>query len=217
MPNYCDYSIHIHGQKKNVLKLAEWLSADYSYTKKGPNIFFKLNGKETETEHHIGWRVFECYYDRDQFDSIPDDIDVTLYASGYCAWSVYSCMMEGPFTYYTDNHEEMMKSRGVDYSLTLPAACRLLSVEAEIFSDEPGMCFSEHYHISPEGEILTEDEAEYIELYIEETESYEEFAKTFDDGCPVTKEEFSKAKEAGNSCVVKCAWLKDDEWPFKVI
>ena len=98
----------------------------------------------------------------------------------------------------------MLKTRGVDYSLTLPQACQKLSVEAELFSNEPGMCFSEHYHISPEGEILTEDEAEYIELYIEEYESYEDYAKSFDDGCPVTKEEFMSAKANGNSCIEKC-------------
>jgi len=216
MPNYCDFSMHIKGQKKDVFKLAEWLSADYSYSST-PNIYVEREGVKIPTEHHIGWRVFECYYQEDAFANLPIDSNITLYLSGYCAWSVYSSMMEGPFTYYTDNHADMMKARGEDLSLTLPQACKKLSVEVELFSNEPGMCFSEHYHIGSDGKIKLEEETEYIEFYIEEYHSYDDYVKSIDGEIPITKEEFDDAVSKGNSCVVKCKWLKDDDWPFKVV
>ena len=217
MPNYCDFDMRIRGNRKSVATFATWLKADYHYSGDVPEIYVEIEGEKIPVEHHIGWRVFECYYDLEPFKDLKDDRDVTLYISGYCAWSVYSCMLTGPFSYCSDNHDECIKKYGKDYSLTLPQACKKLSLEAEVFSNEPGMCFAEHYHITPDGELVTDEETQYLEFYIEEYESYEEYAKSFDDSCPVTKAEFEKARKAGDSCIVKCDWLKSDAWPFKLI
>ena len=216
MPNYCDYELRLRGQKKSVLKLAEWLEANYCYSEE-PKVYLERDGMKIPTEHHIGWRIFDCYYNAVPFKILADDTDITLYANGYCAWSVYSCFMEGPFTYYTDNHDEMMERNGKDYSLTLPMACRELMVEAEIFSNEPGMCFAEHYQISKDGEVLKEEETEYLDIYIEEFESYDKFKAEYENDCPVTEKEFNDAKSKGDSCIQKCSWLYDNLWPFELV
>lgn len=69
---------------------------------------------------------------------------------GDCAWSVYCCMCEGSYTYYTDSHES-------DPKLTcLREATEELQLEVEIKSEEPGMGFWEHFHYK-NGECLCND------------------------------------------------------------
>lgn len=217
MPNYCDFDMRIKGYKRNVNKFATWLKAEYHYGGETPDIYVELEGKKIPVEHHIGWRVFDCHFDFEPFADLSEDADMTLYLSGYCAWSVFSCMLEGPFSYHDDNHDECIKKYGKDYSLSLPSACKELSLEIEVFSNEPGMCFAEHYHVMPTGEIAVDEEAQYMEFYIDEYETYEEYENSFDNECPVTKAEFDKTRKEGESCIIKCDWLKNGAWPFKLV
>ena len=71
-------------QKKDVLKLCEWLSAQYSYSDGKKEVYIKKDGIKIPTQHHIGWRIFECYYNPDDFVSLPADANITLYAFGSC-------------------------------------------------------------------------------------------------------------------------------------
>jgi len=228
MPNYCDFDGRIkaidspmfkESKKARIRKFIDWMNAEYRYSGENPDIYLEVEGKKIPVEHHLGWRVFECNADLDWLEEIPDENDPCLDFFGYCAWSVYSCMLEGPFTYYSDNHKENIEKYGKDFSLTLPMACKELGLEVEIFSSEPGMCFAEHYHVSANGELLTEDETDYVEHYIEECETYEDFSKEWIEKgkkCSVSKKDFDKAKADGETFLTECKWLSTGEWPFSV-
>lgn len=226
MPNYCDFDGRIKAvdnpsisgtKKERMQKLIDWMNAEYHYAEGDPEIYCIKGEAKVPVEHHLGWRVFECNIDADAFENIPDDSDICLYFWGYCAWSVYSCMLEGPYTYYTDNHDDNVSKYGKDYSLTLCQAAKELGLEIEIFSSEPGMCFAEHYKVSSDGELIVNEETLYMEHYIEECNSYEDFAKSWtDEGktCSASRESFEHAKSEGECFLVECEWLKDGEWPF---
>ncbi len=91
------------------------------------------------------WRVFSAYTDY----RAPDQDGLTIASiAGDCAWSVYSCMCIGPCTYAGDVDESRRTS--------LQKESERLQLEIEVFSDEPGMCFQEHYLYNKGDELVAE-------------------------------------------------------------
>jgi len=229
MPNYCDFDIHVRGKKKDVLTLFDWMDASYCYCEKEldpvthsfiplgtPECYVLKDGKRIDVPHHVGYRIFEVNINDEDYKDLPEDDEVCIYGWGYCAWSVYSCMFEGPHTYYSDD-----KDYPVSLSITLPDACKELSLDAEIYSNEPGMCFAEHFLISNEGEILINDCVDFEDVYIEEYDTFEDLEadskERGNDSPPVTKEEFDNARANGECSIHKCEWLTDGDWPFEIV
>lgn len=149
MPNYCSYEMKVNGKKESQEKLLEIMKADYDY-----------NTMEFSADKHL-FRIFEaslCEFSED------DD----FFISGYCAWSVYSCMMEGEHSYYNSLKERFPNEfRGT----TLVELSKELDLEIEVFSEEPGCGFMEHYIIK-NGELIVNKCHEYEEVYDEKTEEY---------------------------------------------
>lgn len=140
MPNYCDYTMKVAGKQSDIEKLVEILNRDYNYAPGEPKPLPHL------------WRVFEANYDGEQI------------ISGYCAWSVYSCMFDVPGSYQYD-HKDDPKYNGTD----IVTLSKELHLKIEIFSEEPGMCFQEHYLID-NGKLLVDETHDY---QCEETENGE--------------------------------------------
>lgn len=169
MPNYCDYEIKIVGKKENVEKLFSYLKSDYSYTaiydKDKKHYVNKLSF--CEADKHF-FRVFDA--DRLEAEEIDKDTYI-LIVGGYCAWSVYSCMMKGEYTYYDDLKKTVIIDdfRGTN----MLEATKDLNLKVEIFSSEPGCEFMEHYIID-KGEIKVDEESEYKTIYNEDTCEYKE-------------------------------------------
>lgn len=183
MSNYCDFNMKIVGERKNIEELISILDADYSYeplsphdrsdlkqplVRQGPSpIYYTTSGyklvKLTGPRHMF--RVFEAYVDRSV------DEPNASYISGYCAWSVYSCMFKGDYTYYND----FLKDYGNRYigfmGTTLPDESRRLNLKVEVYSEESGCAFMEHFLID-NGEILIEDciDIEYEDILDENGE-----------------------------------------------
>lgn len=145
MPNYCMYEMRIQGNTHGVEKVIETLKADYDY----------YNNKFNSDKHLF--RVFDAdIMDDETVDGIRDVI-----INGSCAWSVFSCMMEGDGTYYSSCKAEYGDSfRGT----TLVELSKDYSVMIEVYGEECGCEFQEHYLIH-NGEVLVEEETKYIELY----------------------------------------------------
>lgn len=158
MPNYCDYEMKINGKKENVEKLISYLQAEYSYKGDGTvecsadKHFFRVFGADVLEEYEI--------------DPGKEDTLYTAIVGGCCAWSVYSCMMQGEHTYYNRVKESNKKEF---YGTHMIEATRELDLEVEIFSEEPGCGFMEHYRID-KGEVLVDDCVDWCELYDEEGE-----------------------------------------------
>lgn len=158
MPNYCSYTMRVAGKKKeNVEEFIKVIQADYNY----------LANKFTAPRHLF--RVFEA----ESEDIVENNGKFSTMIYGNCAWSVYSCMMEGPATYYSDCiHEYNENFKGT----TLVQESMLLNLDIEVFSKEPGIQFSEHYLIQ-NGEIIIDDETLYQEHYLEAYGDFEEFVE----------------------------------------
>lgn len=153
MPNYCNYGMRIVGKKENVEELIKYMKADYDYT----------DSKNYCSEKHHLFRVFECDVNEDSINE--EDGIYSCEAYGSCAWSIHSCMFDGEHTYYKRNIEEYgYNSRAI----TIQQASKELNLEIEIFSEEGGCGFMEHYIIK-NGEILVNDCVEYSEEEDEET------------------------------------------------
>ena len=138
MPNYCEYEMKIKGSMTAVERVVECLKADYNYGEGRPS-------------HKHFFRVFEVV-DEDEPQQ-NEDGTITMFVFGYCAWSVHSCMMEGPFTYYDD-----LKKSHPDIFMGTCLREQSEDCEIEVFSEESeGMFFTEHY-LFKNGECLINEE-----------------------------------------------------------
>ena len=136
MPNYCDYEMKIKGSKEAINRVVNCLKAEYNYGAGKP-------------EHKHFFRIFEAYVD-DEMEK-NDDGTFTQFVSGYCAWSVYSCMCSGEHTYYSDCKDDFGKDFMGTTLFEQSEDC-----EIEVFSEEDGMEFSEHY-IFKKGRCVLDD------------------------------------------------------------
>lgn len=94
-----------------------------------------------------------------------EDGDVIVSISGVCVHSAYSCMLEGPNTYYNSymasgNFTEDFKGTN------MLIESERLNLEIEIYSTVYGDNFEEYYYIK-KGELLIE-RVEEFELYYDE-------------------------------------------------
>ena len=116
MANNCDFELMVRGKQENVDTFFRYLT-DYDNS---PKNFARIFSAEIDSE------------------SVNDEGIKTMMIFGDCAWSVYSCMCEGEYTYF---------SEGDGVKLTcLREATAELSLEVEIRSKEDGMGFWEHIH-----------------------------------------------------------------------
>ena len=192
MANWCTAEIHVKGRKMDVDEFINILDAQYNY--------------HTMTFSHIPhfYRIFECDI-LDEFDNDAFKYSCILIE---CAWSVYSCLFDGPYTYYGDyKNDENHKNRHTN----ILEVSKKHNLEIEIYSEEPGMCFKEHYHIK-NGELLIDEEFPFYEIYIDEYDNYEEFCKDYSqDACnSITEEVFNKAKKDDNFISVN--GYENDDW-----
>ena len=152
MPNYCMYQMRIQGKPNDVAEVIKVIQADYNY-----------DTMQFSADKHL-FRVFDA-------DIMDDEIvgnvrDVVI--NGSCAWSVFSCMMEGDGTYYSSFKDTYVQFRGT----TLVQLSKKYSVMIEVYGEESGCEFQEHYLIH-NGELLIDDTVRYIELYKEYLEEDE--------------------------------------------
>lgn len=121
----------------------------------------------THPEGRYFSRIFEAY----PWDRHEENGKYVMCISGDCAWSVYSCMCGGAFTYYDDN-----STKGNVEVTNLAIETKRLNLKVEIFSQEPGIGFAEHI-IFDNGCQLLSDEADLVEYWNDEGLSVEEFEK----------------------------------------
>lgn len=139
MPNYCDYEMKIKGSKDAIKRVLECLKVDYDYCKGKPR-------------HKHFSRVFSAYEDERMEDN--GDGTFTQFVYGSCAWSVYCCMCGGDHTYY-----DSLRESHPDTFMGTDLVEQSQDCEIEVFSEEEGMEFSEHY-IFKNGECLCDDTVE---------------------------------------------------------
>ena len=159
MPNYCNYSMCVKGKKENIEEFVKVIQAHYDY-----------NTMEFSHDRHL-FRVFDAYYD--EIEELADN-SYQVVINGCCAWSVISCMFEDG--YYSDIKERFPNDcRGT----TLPIESKRLNLDIEVYSDESGCCFQEHYVVI-KGDVVCEESVDWYEYFIDEYDSKEEAEKNLD-------------------------------------
>lgn len=140
MANDCLYEMKVRGSKEAIQYVIDCLKADYNYS------------EEKGATHRHFFRIFDCY-DDEPIKEIEEGV-YEKYIFGYCAWSVSTCMSEGG--YYGDckkNHPDICMG------ISLAEVTKDQHCVIEVFSEEEGMCFSEHY-IYDNGECVCDDTVE---------------------------------------------------------
>lgn len=195
MPNYATYEARILGDEENVMKVVE--------------IFQRENYQDGE---HM-FRIFEA----DLFDDALQESERVkgkhvAIITGYCAWSLATCMFRDQSSYYS--HPDA-SSNAID----ITEISKKYDVEVEMYSEEEGIGFEEYYYIK-NGKILKEGIAEDLEVIIPDSyDNYEEFIEEYGyqssfrlvgEDSLVTKEMFDRAKEDGED--IRLGGY--DEWAF---
>lgn len=214
MPNYCNFNMRLKGEAAKVDRLCEWLGAIYNYDDKDcPTCISKIT--EKPLEHHIGYRVFDFTWD--DIKNIKESKIITVDGFGECAWSTTCCMFETKDSYISDNKTNLPLTN----TISLPLACKILKVEAELFSSEPGVGFAEHFYIDTLGRVLISNECEYSNEYVEgldDCHSYEDYLvlmkKLKKDA--VSEIVFNKAKSTNNQFVIMCSLWDEatEDWKW---
>lgn len=134
MPNLCDYELKIRGSKEAIQRVVDCLKANYNYD-------------TGEVPHEHFFRVFSAT----ESDLVKNkDGTFTQDIYGDCAWSVEECMVSkgGYYGKLKRSHPKLFKGT------TLAKQSR--DCEIEVFSEEPGMRFSEHF-LFKNGNCLVND------------------------------------------------------------
>lgn len=149
MANNCFYNLKAVGKKESIKELIDMLN----YQHKDGISFARIFSADVVDE----WDL--------------EDGRSAVWVYGDCAWSVYSCMMEGEHTYYSSSKAKCPTLT------TITLASAKLDLDVEIYSTEPGIGFAEHYLIK-KGEIVISDETDYLECYFDEgEEEFDEWKK----------------------------------------
>ena len=180
MPNICIAQVTVRGLKDNILEFERILRGDYSY---------RLDADEYKGSKYHFFRIFEVM----EVDPLTQSNGMIYVASWRieCAWSVWTCMFSGDHTYYCDSkhtspfvtiNDNYLQKPG-HHAVCIEEVARKLDLDIDIVSEEPGMCFSEHYAFD-RGTLTSQEEKEFNSYFFEPDEedrpkTYEEFMKKF--------------------------------------
>lgn len=146
MPNYCNYICRITGPKKGIDRFISAAQTDYHV------------GEPNEPEHF--WRVFD--FNIDTYKKIDEGL-YQLTAGGYCAWSVHSCFMEDGYQRTWNSNDPKWNPQQIPHNgITIEMISAQEDLVVEFYSDEIGMCFSEHIIVIC-GNVYTDDTVDYTE------------------------------------------------------
>ena len=181
MANICSFSMMVRGKHEDI-------EAFYNAMQQKGNIFMGRGGDA------------EINY---------DDDDGAAFIDGWCKWSVYSSMVANAVD--MKSHPEMWYwGNGIDSAklefITLFEACKKWNLDMEVYSEEPGCCFQEHY-VVVNGELIDSEVVEYNEYCIDEFENKEDAEAEF--GIIISDEEWNSGE-----CFISRGGFED--WSFEI-
>lgn len=93
--------------------------------------------------------------------------------AGWCKWSIYSALIDNAISMRTNPNDWGIGTDDKLEFITLIEASKKWNLEIEVFSNECGCCFAEHYLIK-NGEFEINECVDYYEYYIYDFETKEE-------------------------------------------
>lgn len=167
MANMCSFSMQVNGKHEDIEKFYN------AMIQKGNP--YMGRGAEADIEYEDG-------YDGDGIDR--------AFINGWCKWSIQSALIDNAISMRT-NPDMWYWGDGVDKSklefITLLEATKKWNLVIEVYSEEPGCEFQEHY-VFDNGTVLCDECVEYIELYLGDYDTKEEVEDEY--GIIITDEEW---------------------------
>lgn len=165
MANICDFEMRVRGEHENIKKFYDAMTQN--------GTIYMGRGADAEIEF--------------------EDEDYAC-ITGWCKWSVISAMdtnavsmrTEPDIWYWGDG----INSKDLEF-ITLFEACKRWNLDMEVYSEEPGCCFQEHYVVI-NGELVCSECVEWNEYCIYDFETKEEAEKEL--GIEITDEEWEECE-----------------------
>lgn len=186
MPNECSAVVKVSGRKDSVDEFIRIMNADYDY-----DHYVEENMSFSHNSHFF--RIFSA----DTMDYEQDGLFVVATLDVWCAWSIATCMFDDG--YYNTVKKECEEHNVSFHGTNITECAKKLELNIEAISEEPGMCFMEHYLVNPDGEFEIYDVVDMTEYYINEYNTLAEYkAANPNDGIDIaTEEEYANAKSEG--------------------
>lgn len=147
MANICNFSMCVKGTHENIEKFYNAMCQD-------GNIYMG-RGAEAEIQY--------------------EDADGCAFIDGWCKWSVYSSMINNAISMRTEpnmwHFGDNTDASNLEF-ITLWEACGRWNIDMEVFSEEPGCAFQEHYLVI-DGQVVHEDCIEWNEYDLDDYETKE--------------------------------------------
>lgn len=151
MANICDFSMIVKGKKGNIEQFINMMQQKGTVWMGRGAVVHSQDMEETEL-----CEIYRCQIDGDT------------------KWSVQSSMVSNAISMRTEPDKwsfgDMDKTTLT--FVTLFEACEQLQLDMEVYSEECGCGFQEHY-VFVDGNLVVEECVDYTEEYNEETEEYE--------------------------------------------
>lgn len=137
-----------------------------------------------------------------------DEEDDSAHIDGWCKWSVQSALIDNAESMRT-NPNRWAWGEGTDVSklefITLWEACEKWNLDMEVYSEEGGCCFQEHY-VCIKGDVICDECVDWNEYCLDDFDTKEEAEKEF--GITITDDEWREGGYIGRGGF--------DDWYFEI-
>lgn len=124
-----------------------------------------------------------------------DDEEGKAFIDGWCKWSVESALIRNAISMRTEP-DKWWFGEGFDMTkiefVTLWEACEKWSLDMEVYSEECGCCFQEHY-VYVNGDVVCDECVEHYEYCIGEFTTKKDAEDEF--GIKITDEEWNSGED----------------------
>ena len=153
MANICSFSMKVRGKKENIEQFYKALTQD--------GRVYMGRGADANIDYEDG--------------------DNCAFIDGCCKWSIRSALIDNAVSMRTEPDiwyfGDGVSSKDFEF-ITLFEACKRWNIVMEVYSEESGCCFQEHF-ICDKGEVICNDCIEWNEYCIDDYDTKEEADKDF--------------------------------------
>lgn len=151
MANICNFSMVVKGKKENIEQFIDMMQQKGTVWMGRGAVVYSQDMEELENG------IYRCQIDGDT------------------KWSVISSMVDNAISMRTETEKwgfgDDINKAELSF-VTLFEACEQLQLDMEVYSEEAGIGFQEHY-VFIDGNLVAEECVDYTEEYNEETDEYE--------------------------------------------
>ena len=168
MANLCDFLMKVRGNKEDILQFHKALTQDGK--------IWMGRGAEADLE-----------FEGDDFATL----------TGTCKWSIQSALIDDAISMRTDSRKwyfgEGLSSKDFEF-LTLYQACARWNLIMEVYAEEGGCQFQEHF-VCDKGVIICDDCVDWVEYWVDDYKTKEEAEEGL--GIKITDEEWAEGLSEG--------------------